>query len=153
MDIFRKTTSQRGHFSGPCLLFFQLNCILYSWFGGYLQYIPGSQPAVLTLLSFGNIRICLLGDSEGLFVSLKISHTFDHNCARLYPPAWSVHLRAGGKEDVHGETGGRTVVYRAWSLLSGDERAKKKEAYTEKYYRVTDAFLPRNEVKREKVPH
>ena len=86
MNVFRKTASQRGHFSGPCLPFFQPSCILYSLSGGYLQYIPGSQPMALTLLSFGNIRICLLRESEGLFVSLKISHTFDCDCARLSPP-------------------------------------------------------------------
>ena len=109
MDIFRKTTSQCDHFSGPCLLSFQPSCILYSWFEGYLQHIPGSQPVALTLLSFGNIRICFLRESERLFVSLKISHTFDGDCARLSPLPWSVHLRAGRKDDVHRETEGRTV--------------------------------------------
>lgn len=144
--IFRKTTSQRGHFSGPCLRSFQLNCILYSWFGGYLQYIPGSQPAVLTLLSFGNIRICLLRESERLFVSLKISHTFDHDCARLSPPPWSVHLRVGGKEDVHRENGGRTVVYGARCLLSGNERAKKRNI-------TLNAFYQEMKSKGKRIPH
>lgn len=39
-----------------------------------MQCIPGSEPMAVTPLSSVNTRICLLRESERLFISLKISH-------------------------------------------------------------------------------
>lgn len=82
---------------------------------------------MLTLLSFGNIRICLLGDSEGLFVSLKISHTFDHNCARLYPP---LEVSISGLVERKMSTGrleaGQLSIGHGLSYLKMEEPRKKK---------------------------
>lgn len=110
----------------------QLHFLLLIW--RLFTVYPRELARSVDLLSFGNIRLCLLRESEGLFVSLKISHTFDHDCASLSPPPWSVHLRDGGKEDVHRETRGKTVVYGAWCLLSGDERAKKRNITLNAFY-------------------
>lgn len=124
-NMFRKITSQRGHCSEPRLLSFQGSYILYSWFGSYFQYILRGQPMMLALLSFGNIRICLPGESKRLFVSLKINHAFDPDCARLSTPPWNPLLRAGGKEHVLRETEGTTIVYRTLCIFHGDKKTNR----------------------------
>lgn len=153
MDIFRKQASVVISLG---LVFFPSNWTAF--FTPDLEVIysisQGASPWHWLYFPL-HIRICLLRESERLFVSLKVSHTFDHDCARLCPPPRNVHLRASRQEDVHRETQGRTiVVYRTHCLLLGDKSPENKSSSAGTVCSITDAFYQEmNEVKRKRTAH